>query len=212
MLKKILIGLALVLIAFLIVVALQPADFRVERSITVASPPSAPFAQVNDFRNWSKWSPWDKLDPDMKRTYGETTAGTGATYAWEGNKQVGSGNMTITESRADEFVGIRLEFLKPFKATNQTEFSFVPENGGTTVRWVMTGKNNFISKAMCLFMDMDKMIGGDFEKGLAGIKAAAEADAASAPGGSAQTGTGTATVEDSLEGAADSATALPPTP
>jgi hypothetical protein len=118
---------------------------------------------------------------DMKRTYGETTAGEGATYAWEGNKQVGSGNMTITESRPDAFVGIRLEFVKPFKATNQTEFSFIPENGGTTVRWVMTGKNNFISKAMCLFMDMDKMIGGDFEKGLAGIKAAAEAAPAPMP-------------------------------
>jgi hypothetical protein len=172
--KKILIGLGILVVLFIIVVTMQPSTFRVERSITVATPPAAPFAQVNDFQKWSNWSPWEKLDPNMTRTYGETTVGKGATYAWEGNKQVGSGNMTITESRTDEYVAIQLAFLKPFKATNTTEFSFTPAGEGTTVTWVMTGKNNFISKAICLFMDMDKMVGGDFEKGLAGIKAASE--------------------------------------
>lgn len=181
MLKKILIGLAVLIALFIVVVARQPSAYRVERSVSIAAPASAPFSQVNDFHNWAKWSPWEKLDPSMQRTYSANATGEGATYSWEGNKKVGSGNMSITESRPDAFLAIRLEFLKPFKAVNTTEFSFTPETGGTKVTWAMSGKKNFMSKAICLFMDMDKMVGGDFEKGLASLKTVSEAAAADAP-------------------------------
>jgi ribosome-associated toxin RatA of RatAB toxin-antitoxin module len=174
MFKKILIGLALVIAIFLVVVAMQPAEFRVERKALVAAPPEITFDQVNDFKNWPSWSPWAKLDPSMESSLSEVSAGTGATYAWKGNKKVGEGRMTITESRPAEYLAINLEFLKPFKATNLTEFTFKPIHGGTMVVWSMSGKNNFISKAVCMFMDMDKMVGGDFEKGLADIKKNAE--------------------------------------
>ncbi|MCD6023725.1 MAG: hypothetical protein K0Q91_641 [Fibrobacteria bacterium] len=183
MLKKILIGLGIVIVVFLIVVALQPADFKVERSATLDAPPEAVFAQVNDFRNWTNWSPWEKMEEseaDLKKTYGPTTAGVGATYAWEG-KKTGAGSMTITESRPVQRIEIRLEFIKPFKATNPTTFAFAPADGGTNVTWTMQGHNNFIGKAMCLFMDMDKMVGGDFEKGLAALETAARANPVPAP-------------------------------
>jgi hypothetical protein len=180
MLKKILIGLAVILVIFLVVVSMQPGTFRVERRALVIAPPEIVFAQVNEFHNWEAWSPWAKLDPNAKMTYSETTSGTGASYAWEGNSKVGAGKMTITDSRPAEYVAINLEFLKPFKATNLTEFAFTPIHGGTMVVWSMSGKNNFIAKAMCMFMDMDKMVGGDFEKGLAAMKAKAETEAAAA--------------------------------
>jgi hypothetical protein len=136
----------------------------------MSAPATAPFAQVNDFHNWDGWSPWAKLDPTMKQTYEGAPAGTGAIYTWVGNKQVGEGRMTITESRPNEFVRINLEFMRPFKATNTAEFSFKPDGQNTTVTWSMTGSKNFIFKAMGLFMSMDKMVGKDFEKGLAGMK------------------------------------------
>lgn len=177
MMKKILIGLGALLVVFLGVVAIQPADFRVTRKATMAAPASVVFAQVNEFRNWAAWSPWDKMDPDMKRSYGDTTMGVGAVYGWTGNDKVGEGRMTITESRPSEMILIKLEFMKPFAATNMTEFTFTPEGDQTVITWNMTGKNNFISKAFCLFMDMDKMVGGDFEKGLAQMKSISEAAA-----------------------------------
>jgi carbon monoxide dehydrogenase subunit G len=183
MLKKILIGAAIVIALFLIVVSLQPAEFKVERSATLAAPPAAVFAQVNDFRNWANWSPWEKMEAneaDLKKTYGAVTAGEGATYAWEG-KKTGAGMMTITNSDPHGRIDIRLEFLKPFKAVNPTAFTFAPEGEATRVTWTMSGKNNFIGKAMCLFMDMDKMVGGDFEKGLAAMEKAAQANPVEAP-------------------------------
>jgi hypothetical protein len=183
MLKKILIGLAIVIAVFLVVVALQPAAFKVERSATLDAAPEAVFAQVNDFRNWANWSPWEKMEAnatDMKKTYGANTVGEGATYAWEG-KKTGAGIMTITESRPVERIEIKLEFIKPFKATNPTTFAFAPEGAGTRVTWTMAGKNNFIGKAMCLFMDMDKMVGGDFEKGLSALEKAAQANPVPVP-------------------------------
>lgn len=183
MLKKILIGLAIVIAIFLVVVAMQPAEFKVERAATLDAPPEAVFAQVNDFRNWANWSPWEKMEEsetDLKKTYGAATAGEGATYAWEG-KKTGAGSMTITESRPAERIDIRLEFVKPFKAVSPTTFAFAPEGSGTHVAWTMSGKNNFIGKAMCLFIDMDKMVGGDFEKGLAALEKAAQANPVPAP-------------------------------
>jgi len=175
MLKKILIVLAIVVGLFLVVVALQPSEFRVSRSAAIAAPPSAVFAQVNDLRKWQAWSPWEKIDPELKRTYEGPAAGTGASYSWAGTFQVGEGRMTIAESRPDEFIGIKLDFLKPFKSTCDAQFTFKPEGDRTVVTWSMAGKNNFIAKAIHLFMSMDRMIGGEFEKGLAQLKSIAEA-------------------------------------
>ena len=175
MLKKILVALALLIIVLVIVVATRPAGFRITRSATIAAPPEVVFAQVNDFHKWDAWSPWAKLDPAMKQTYEGAPAGTGAVYSWTGNKEVGEGRMTLTESRTNELIRIKLEFLKPFAAVNTTEFTFKPEGNQTTVEWSMTGSNNFMAKAFGLFMNMDKMIGGDFEKGLAQLKSVAEA-------------------------------------
>jgi len=175
MLKKILVVIAVVIIAFLIVVALQPADFNVTRSTTITAPAKVVFAQVNDLHKWDAWSPWAKLDPAMKQTHEGASAGTGAVYSWTGNKQVGEGRMTITESRTNELIRIKLEFLKPFASINTTEFTFKPEGSQTTVNWSMRGTNNFMAKAFCIFMNMDKMVGGDFEKGLAQMKSVAEA-------------------------------------
>ena len=177
MLKKILIGIVVVIGGFLGIVAIQPAEFRVVRSATIAAAPAAVFAQVNDFHLWQAWSPWEKIDPQMKRTYEGAPSGTGAVYGWAGNNDVGEGRMTLEESRPSELVRIRLDFLKPFAATNTAEFAFKPEGGGTSVTWSMEGKKNFVSKAFCMFMDMDKMLGGQFEKGLAQMKAVVEAPA-----------------------------------
>jgi hypothetical protein len=175
MLKTILIGVAVILIALGIIVAMQPADFRITRTATISAPPAVVFAQVNDFSRWQNWSPWAKLDPAAKSTFeGPATGTTGATFRWAGNNQVGEGRMTITESLPSDLVRIELEFLKPFKATNTTEFTFKPEGNQTVVSWSMFGKNNLIGKAMGLFMDCDKMLGGQFEQGLANMKAAAE--------------------------------------
>jgi uncharacterized protein YndB with AHSA1/START domain len=175
MLKKILIGGVVLVLIFVAVIALQPADFKIVRSATIAAPAALVFAEVNDFHKWEAWSPWAKRDPAMKQTYAGAEAGIGSAYSWEGNSEVGAGRMTLTESRANELVRIKLEFLKPFKAENLTEFSFQEANGKeTTVTWSMEGRNNVLSKAYCLFMDMDKMVGADFEQGLAQMKAIAE--------------------------------------
>ena len=173
-LKQVLIGLVVVIVVFVVVVAMQPADFRITRSGTVAAPADVVFDQVNDFHKWDGWSPWAKLDPGMKTTYGGPRAGTGATYAWVGNKEVGEGRMTITDSRPSELVKINLEFIKPFAGTSTTEFAFKPQGDRTAVTWTMSGHHGFIEKAVCLFMNMDKMVGGDFEKGLAKMKAVSE--------------------------------------
>ena len=175
MLKWTLAAVAAVIVVFLIVVAMQPSDFKVERSATMRAPAPAAFAQVNDFGNWQAWSPWEKVDPALKRQYEGPKAGTGAVYAWQGNKDVGEGRMTITDSRSAERIDIKLEFFKPFAAVNQTVFTFKPAAGdATAVTWIMTGQNNFLSKAICLFVDMDKMVGGMFDQGLSQMKAIVE--------------------------------------
>ena len=174
MLKKILVGLGGILVVLAAVVAMQPAQFEVVRKAKVNGPPEKVFGMVNDFHKWRAWSPWEKLDPAMKRTYSGAESGTGAMYGWVGNNDVGEGRMTITESMPHQIVRIKLEFIKPFAATNSTEFRFTPAENQTEVVWRMTGENNFMSKAFCLVMGgMDKMIGPDFEKGLAQMQAAA---------------------------------------
>ena len=138
------------------------------------APAAAAHAQVNDFHNWQAWSPWEKVDPALKRSYEGPNAGTGAIYAWQGNKDVGEGRMTIVESRPGELVRIKLEFFKPFAATNTADFTFKPAGENTTVTWSMSGQNNFVSKAMCLFVNMDTMVGGMFERGLDQMKTVVE--------------------------------------
>lgn len=175
--KKSLIALgaiAVVFAAFALFVATRPAEFRIARTATIAAPAAAVFAQVNDFHNWEGWSPWAKLDPEMKVTYGGESSGVGATYEWSGNDKVGEGLMTIAEVRPGELVRIDLEFQRPMATSNTAEFTFVPEGDRTVVTWSMAGKNNFIAKAAGLFLDIDEMVGGDFEKGLAQMKVAAE--------------------------------------
>lgn len=175
MIKKILIGLVVIVIVFVVVVALQPSDFRVTRSATISALPPAVFAQVNDFHKWEAWSPWAKLDPAAKNSFEGPAEGTGAIFRWAGNNEVGAGSMTITESRLSDLIRIKLDFTKPFEATNTTEFTFKPEGNQTTVTWSMFGTNNFIAKAFCLFNSMDKMVGGQFENGLAQMKSVVEA-------------------------------------
>jgi hypothetical protein len=177
-LRKIITIVLLMLVAivavFAGVVAMQPDDFRVVRSTTIAAPAADVFAQVNDFHKWEAWSPWAKLDPAAKNTFEGPTEGTGAIFKWSGNNEVGEGKMTLTESHPYDLITIKLEFVKPFAATNTTEFTFQPVGEQTTITWAMTGQKNFVSKAVCMFMNMDKMVGGDFEKGLASMKSIVE--------------------------------------
>jgi hypothetical protein len=177
MLKTVLIGLVAVVVVFLAVVALQPSAFRISRSATMAAPAPAVFAQVNDFRNWEAWNPWQKLDPAAKNTYSGPPAGPGAMCAWAGNSEIGEGRMTITESRPNELIRIKLEFLKPFEVTNTAEFTFEPAGNQTAVTWSMFGHNTLMGKAIGLFMNMDRMIGEQFEKGLADMNSIVESGA-----------------------------------
>lgn len=177
MLITTLIALVAIVVVFVIVVAMRPAEFRVTRTATLSAPAPTVFAQVNDLHNWEAWSPWAKLDPAAKKCFEGPPAGAGAIFTWAGNNKVGEGRMTITESRPSELIRFQLEFLKPFKATNGAEFTFKSERNQTVVTWSMFGKNNFISKAIGLFMDCDKMVGGQFEQGLAQMKSVAEAAA-----------------------------------
>lgn len=175
MMFNLLIVLAALVVLFVLIVSFRPSEFRVERSATVAAPAEVVFAQVNDLHNWEGWSPWAKLDPAARQTYEGPPAGVGAAFAWSGNKKIGEGRMTVIESRPHEFVRFRLDFLRPFKATNTAEFAFKAQGNQTAVTWTMLGENNFFSKAMQLFVNCDKMVGGDFEKGLAQMKSVAEA-------------------------------------
>ena len=176
MLITLLIGLAVVVVLFFIV-ATRPSDFRVTRSAVITAPAETVFAQVNNLRQWEAWNPWGKLDPNIRMTYAGPPAGVGASYAWAGNSKVGQGRNTVVESKAGELVCFRLEFFKPMKAVNAAEFTFKTEGTETTVTWAMTGKNNFIGKLFGLIVGCDKMIGGQFEKGLAEMKRVAEAAA-----------------------------------
>ena len=171
--------LAVIVIVFLVAVALRPAEFCVVRTASVAATPAILFEQINDFHKWEAWSPWARLDPAARNSFEGKSAGTGAAFAWSGNSKVGEGRMTITESRPSELIQMRLEFVKPFKATNTAAFTFKPEGDQTVVAWSMAGQNNFLSKAIGLFMNCDKMVGGQFETGLANLKQVTERAASS---------------------------------
>ncbi|MES1205725.1 MAG: SRPBCC family protein [Pseudomonadota bacterium] len=163
---------------FLAFAATRPDTYKVERSTKVDAPASAVFAQLEDFKAWTAWSPWEKKDPQMKKTYEGPPSGVGSSYSWEGNKDVGKGKMAITASEPPTNIRYRLEFFEPFAAVANTAFSVVPEGDKTvSVTWAMDGTNNMVSKIFGVFMNMDAAIGGDFEKGLAALKAVSEAEA-----------------------------------
>jgi len=174
MLKKILIVVVVAIAALLIFAATRPDTFRVERKATIQAPPEKVFMLINDFRLWQQWSPWEHIDPNMKRTLSGPEAGPGAIYAWQGNKDVGSGRMEIKQAQLPSKIAIQLDFLEPFEAHNTTEFTLASQGGGTEVTWAMFGQANFMTKLMGVFASMDKMVGPDFEKGLANMKAVAE--------------------------------------
>lgn len=177
MLKKILGVFVLVIVIFLGVVASRPATFEIKRSLAINAAPDVVQAQITNFKTWNEWSPWEKLDPAMKKTYDGAPTGVGAHYAWDSaNGDVGAGEMKITDV-TPERVGIDLHFLRPFEAENHILFDLTKTGDATTVTWTMAGKNSFGGKAMSLFMDMDKLVGGDFDKGLASLKTVSEAAA-----------------------------------
>lgn len=159
----------------LVYAATRPDGFRIERSAHIQAPPEKVFAAINDFQRWKAWSPWESIDPALRRNYGGAAAGMGATYAWEGNRNVGAGRMEITESTPASKILIKLDFIKPFEGHNIAEFTLVPgAHGGTALTWAMYGPSPYISKLMGIFMSMDRMIGGQFEKGLANLKSISE--------------------------------------
>jgi hypothetical protein len=168
---------AIVLLAIagvLTAAALQPDSFTVKRAASIKAPPERIFPLINDFGRWSAWSPYEKKDPAMKRIFSGPAAGKGAVYAWEGNKDVGQGRMEIAEAAAPSRVTLRLDFVKPFEAHNRVDFMLEPKGDATSVTWAMEGPMPFISKVICLFVDMDRMVGADFEAGLANLKSIAE--------------------------------------
>ena len=173
------IGIIVLAVAgILVYAAMQPDEFRITRSATVKAPAERVYPHIAGLRAWGAWSPWERKDPGMKRTFSGPESGVGAAYAWEGNKDVGSGRMEITEAAAPGKVVIRLEFLKPFAATHMAEFTLEPQGDSTTINWAMYGKHPFLGKVMCVFMNMDKMVGKDFEAGLASLQGVVEGPAA----------------------------------
>jgi hypothetical protein len=164
--------IALAIVVILILAAMKPATFSVVRTASIGAPNDKLIALISDFHQWRKWSPWEDKDPDLKRTYDGAERGKGAVYAWEGNKNVGSGRMEILEATASQIV-IKLDFLKPFEAHNQAEFTLTPQAGGTNVTWTMHGPAPFMFRMMSVFVNCDNMVGKDFEAGLANMGKAA---------------------------------------
>ncbi|MBO9539455.1 SRPBCC family protein [bacterium] len=174
MLKTIGIVVAALLGGLLIFAATKPDTFTIQRSASIKASPEALYAQISDFHRWADWSPYDKLDPAMKKTYRGAESGVGAIYEWEGSDKVGQGNMEIVEAVPGAKVVTKLNFVKPFQANNVAEFTLETKGDTTHVTWAMRGPNSYMSKVMCIFIDMDKMVGKDFETGLGNLKALAE--------------------------------------
>lgn len=163
-------GIILFLIIVVGVAATKPNQFRIERSARIEAMPEDVFAELNNFHNWKQWSPWEKLDPNMQTTYDGPAEGVGAKTAWSGNSKAGQGTMEVLESQSPSHVKIKLDFLKPFEAHNTTEFHLKPDGNATLISWQMSGSNNLMSKVFGLFMNMDAMIGKDFEEGFENLK------------------------------------------
>ena len=181
LLLYVLVFIALILLLLFIIAARRPDEFAIRCSADIRAPADRVFSLISDFREWPKWSPWEKLDPNLKRTLSGAEAGRGAVYEWQGDKRVGAGRMEILDSVPHSRIDIKLSFLKPFRAENRTTFAITPVDGASRVLWEMTGTNNFMFKLMGLVMNMDKMVGADFEKGLAAMKAEAERGALPEP-------------------------------
>jgi uncharacterized protein YndB with AHSA1/START domain len=173
-LKKIALTIVVLICAVLVYAATKPDMITVQRTATIKASPEKIYPLITDFHRWSAWSPYEKLDPAMKRSYGGAAAGAGATYAWEGNSKVGAGSMEIAQATPPSRVDIDLHFLKPMKSNNKAEFTLVPKGDSTAVTWTMRGPNQYIGKVVGVFVNMDHMIGRDFETGLANLKAIAE--------------------------------------
>jgi uncharacterized protein YndB with AHSA1/START domain len=177
MLKTFLVIGAVLLIAvagILIYAAMQPDTFRIARATLINAPAEKIYPLMSDFRRGMEWSPYEKKDPNMKRRHSGAESGKGAIYEFEGNGEIGAGRLEITEAVPPSKVVLKLDMLKPFQASNTVEYSLVPKGGATEVTWSMHGAQPFLAKVMCLFFNMDKMVGADFEQGLANLKAVAE--------------------------------------
>ena len=175
--KKILLGLVAVIALILVVAAFQPGEFQVKRSLAIAASPQALFEQVNDHRKFVGWNPWGKIDPNLKNTFTGPAVGVGSVCSWQGNRDVGAGSATIIESKPGELVRLRMDWKEPMEGTSTVDFTFKPEGNRTVITWDMRGANNYVGKVMCLFINMDKMVGGQFEKGLADLKTLVESPA-----------------------------------
>jgi carbon monoxide dehydrogenase subunit G len=174
MFKKIALVIVVLLLAVLAYAATKPDSMHVQRSVTVKAPPDKIFPLINDFHRWSAWSPYERVDPAMNKVYSDPAAGKGAVYEWAGNSQVGQGRMEITDAPDPSRVTIKLDFIKPFEGHNVAEFTLVPQADATTVTWTMDGRSPYVAKLMGVFVNMDNMIGKDFDTGLSNIKAIAE--------------------------------------
>ena len=166
--------LAIAIAAVLILAATKPTTLRVQRSVSINAPPERIFSLISDFHQWVTWSPYEQKDPAMKRTYSGTERGRGAVYAWDGDKNVGSGRMEILDVSAPSKIVIKLDFFKPFEGHNTAEFTMLPQGDGTHVTWLMHGPANFMSRLIQVFMNLDNLIGKDFEAGLANLKTLTE--------------------------------------
>jgi len=176
MLKKILIGLVALLAIILIVASLQPAEFKISRSIVINAPAAKIFGHINDVKLYQAWNPFAKMDPNMSMSYSGPSAGMGAACSWDSHADAGAGTMTVTTSEAPSHVVMRLDFVRPMKSLAEADFSLSSQGKATQVTWTMSGKNNLIAKTFHLFMDMDKMLGGYFEQGLASLKTIVETE------------------------------------
>jgi uncharacterized protein YndB with AHSA1/START domain len=178
MLKTILLCAAAILVTGIVVVlilaTMKPDTFALKRSLAINAPPERIFPLINEFRNWTAWSPWEKLDPNLKRDYSGAPAGIGSVYAWDGDKKVGQGRMEIVAAAPPSKVALKLDFVRPFEAHNDVTFTLEPAGAATNVTWAMTGPTPFMAKIFHVFVNMDRMVGGDFERGLASMKAQAE--------------------------------------
>ena len=168
-------AIATVIVVVLIVAALKPGHFQIQRSAMIGAPPAVIYGYIADFRKWTQWSPWERIDPNLRRTYSGADHGVGAVYAWDSNNsKAGAGRMEITKAAENTLINLDLDFIKPFRASNKVAFAFSPEADGTLVLWTMTGPLPFMAKLMHTLMNMDKMVGKDFEAGLATLKSISE--------------------------------------
>lgn len=174
MLKFITLAIAILLAVIFIYAATKPDTFQIQRTETIKAPPEKIFALIEDFHKWAAWSPWEKMDPAMKRMHSGAESGAGAVYAWEGNSKVGEGRMEIAEAVPSSRLTIKLDFLKPFEAHNTAVFTLESTGDSTDITWTMSGPSPYLSKLMGVFVNLDRMVGKDFEAGLANLKALAE--------------------------------------